>query len=158
MKMQANQETSVGVMAMAGSRAELLLSPTTDLGHVLAAIQNLRVKGTIALSTALRTSQLALSHRLNKHQKQRIIAFTGSPITENAKDLVKLGKLLRKNNMAVDVISFGEENTENENMEKLDQFIKTVNSNDNRQVCLVSVSYALVEWFLFPLDHIRLLI
>jgi len=134
MKMQANQETSVGVMAMAGSRAELLLSPTTDLGHVLAAIQNLRVKGTIALSTALRTSQLALSHRLNKHQKQRIIAFTGSPITENAKDLVKLGKLLRKNNMAVDVISFGEENTENENMEKLDQFIKTVNSNDNSRM------------------------
>jgi len=134
MKMQANQETSVGVMAMAGSRAELLLSPTTDLGHVLAAIQNLRVKGTIALSTALRTSQLALSHRLNKHQKQRIIAFTGSPITENAKDLVKLGKLLRKNNVAVDVISFGEENTENENMEKLDQFIKTVNSNDNSRM------------------------
>jgi 26S proteasome regulatory subunit N10 len=35
--------------------------------------------------------KLALKHRQNKSQQQRIIAFVGSPITESAEDLVALG-------------------------------------------------------------------
>lgn len=45
------------------------------------------------------------------------------------KALVKLGKKLKKNNVAVDVVNFGEEG---ENTSKLEAFIEAVNSNDNR--------------------------
>ena len=40
-----------------------------------------------------------------------------------------MGKKLKKNNVAVDVINFGEEA---ENTAKLEAFINAVNSNDNR--------------------------
>lgn len=73
--------------------------------------------------------QLALKHRQNKNQKQRIIVFVGSPIEEDEKSLVKLGKKLKKNNVAVDIVNFGEEA---ENTTKLDAFVQAINSNDNR--------------------------
>ena len=53
-------------------------------------------------------ASLALKHRQNKHQRQRIIIFVGSPLMEDQKELVKLGKKLKKNDVAVDVINFGE--------------------------------------------------
>lgn len=73
--------------------------------------------------------QLALKHRLNKNQGQRIVVFVGSPVAEDEKALVKLGKKLKKNNVSVDVVNFGEQ-VENEG--KLEAFISSVNSNENR--------------------------
>lgn len=76
-----------------------------------------------------------LKHRQNKNQHQRIVSFVGSPIKESGEDLVKLGKKLKKNNIAVDIVNFGEEA---ENVEKLESFIKAVNTGDERLViCLL---------------------
>ena len=76
---------------------------------------------------------MVLKHRQNKNQRQRIIVFVGSPIWEDEKLLVKLGKKLKKNNVAIDIINFGEEA---QNTSKLEAFIEAVNSNDNRYACL----------------------
>lgn len=74
--------------------------------------------------------QLALKHRQNKNLRQRIIALVGSPLeSSTSADLVKLGKRLKKNNVACDVVNFGED-TDNE--EKLREFVEAVNSQDNR--------------------------
>ncbi|NXP29147.1 PSMD4 ATPase, partial [Scytalopus superciliaris] len=54
-------------------------------------------------------SQLALKHRQGKNHKMRIIAFVGSPVEDNEKDLVKLAKRLKKEKVNVDIINFGEE-------------------------------------------------
>jgi 26S proteasome regulatory subunit N10 len=70
-----------------------------------------------------------LKHRQNKHQKQRVIAFIGSPLDCSVSDLVAMGKKLKKMNVAVDVVSFGEEG---ENQDKLEQFVAAVNAQDNR--------------------------
>lgn len=70
-----------------------------------------------------------MKHRQNKNQRQRIIVFVGSPVEEDEKTLVKLAKKLKKNNIAVDVVNFGEEA---ENTTKLEAFVAAVNSNDNR--------------------------
>lgn len=70
-----------------------------------------------------------LKHRQNKNQRQRVIVFVGSPVEEDEKSLVKLGKKLKKNNVAVDVISFGQET---ENQQKLSLFVEAVNNSDNR--------------------------
>lgn len=84
--------------------------------------------------------QLALKHRQNKNQRQRVIVFVGSPLeTASAADLVKLGKRLKKNNVAVDVVSFGEVE---ENLDKLQQFIDAVNSADNRCVVVKTLCEA----------------
>jgi 26S proteasome regulatory subunit N10 len=42
---------------------------------------------------------------------------------------VKLAKRLKKNNVAVDVVNFGEEQA---NTEKLEAFVQAINNNDNR--------------------------
>jgi 26S proteasome regulatory subunit N10 len=49
---------------------------------------------------------------------------------------VKLGKVFKKNNIAVDLINFGAENSANENPEKLEAFRQAVDSAGNRCVQL----------------------
>ena len=49
---------------------------------------------------------LALKHRQNKSQRQRVVVFAGSPVAEDEETLVRLGKKLKKNNVAVDVVAF----------------------------------------------------
>lgn len=50
-----------------------------------------------------------MKHRQSKNHRQRIVAFVGSPIAATEQELVKLGKRLKKNNVSIDVISFGED-------------------------------------------------
>jgi 26S proteasome regulatory subunit N10 len=72
------------------------------------------------LDTHHQVAHLALKHRQNKHQRMRIVLFIGSPIPDDAAALVSVGKKLRKCNVAVDVVSFGDID---ENAEKLDAFM-----------------------------------
>jgi len=131
-KLQENQESSVGLMSMAGNRIEVLISPGREPGQLLNALSRVPISGESNVIGALKTAQLALKNRQNKNQRQRIILFVGSPLTgTDAGELVKLGKLLKKNNVAVDVINFGTENTVNDNTEKLEQLVAAVNTADN---------------------------
>ena len=75
-----------------------------------------------------------MKHRQNKNQRQRIVVFVGSPIQDDDKSLVKLGKKLKKNNVAVDIVNFGEQQ---ENTAKLEAFIEAVNSSDNSHLVTV---------------------
>jgi 26S proteasome regulatory subunit N10 len=74
--------------------------------------------------------QLALKHRQNRHQRQRIVVFVGSPVEVDEKELVAVAKKLKKNNVAVDVVNFGEDG---ENEEKLEKFVSTVCSKDGNR-------------------------
>ena len=142
------------------------------MAPVLPVVQDLAIEGQANLSAAVQIAQLALKHRQNKNQRQRIVIFIGSPIAEDkvrasgasawplqtaclccwasslhsglgwhrgmparAQDkLVKVGRKLKKNNVAVDVVAFGSEDT---NGDKLEALIGAVNSDDNSH--LVSV-------------------
>jgi 26S proteasome regulatory subunit N10 len=68
---------------------------------------------------------LALKHRQNKSQKQRIIIFNCSPIEEEEKNLVKLAKKMKKTGISIDIIAFGE--LSDDTLRKLKAF------NDNSQ-------------------------
>lgn len=48
-----------------------------------------------------------LKHRQNGNQHQRIVVFVGSPLGLTKEDCLSLHKNMRKNNIAVDVVSFG---------------------------------------------------
>jgi len=137
-KLQENQESSVGLMTMAGSRINVLISPGREAGQLLSSLaKDVRVGGRSNFLAALKTAQLALKNRQNKNQRQRVIMFVASPIESSSDELVKLGKMFKKNNVALDVINFGTENTSNDNTEKLEALVATVNSSDNSH--LVSI-------------------
>lgn len=134
-KTQHHPENTVGIMTMAGKTPTVLVTPTSDLGKVLQAMQKMKIDGHVPhLSTSVQIAQLALKHRENKNQRQRIVVFIGSPIDEDEETLVKIAKKLKKNNVAVDIVSFG---CEEENKSKLEAFHGAVNSGDNSH--LVSV-------------------
>ncbi|MEQ2182120.1 26S proteasome non-ATPase regulatory subunit 4 [Goodea atripinnis] len=66
----------------------------------------------------------------------RIIAFIGSPVEDNEKDLVKMAKRLKKEKVNVDIINFGEEKV---NTDKLTAFINTLNGKEGTGSNLVTV-------------------
>ena len=129
-----NPESTVGILTTAGNGVDLLVSPTEDIGKILACFANIKISGKANVSSAVQIAQLALKHRKNKNGSQRIIVFVGSPLSEDTAALQKIGKQLKKNNVAIDVVSFGEIS---ENNEKLSAFVKCVNSNENSH--LISV-------------------
>ena len=111
-KMQQNPESSVGVLTMAstgrGAGARVLVSPTDDMGNILNSLHNASVGGQLNFVEGVQVAQLALKHRRNKNGGQRIVLFVGSPVEAEERALVKTGKLLKKNNIAVDVVLLGE--------------------------------------------------
>eukprot|EP00752_Nemacystus_decipiens_P018206 g16335.t1 len=127
-KTQSNPESTVGVLSMAGKGPELLVSPTDDMGKILSSLHGVSVHGKTNFAAGIQIAQLALKHRRNKHGGQRIIIFVSSPIEDETKTLVKVGKMLKKNNVAADVVSMGETD---QNQEKLEEFIGAANSGDN---------------------------
>eukprot|EP01119_Soliformovum_irregulare_P005506 TRINITY_DN17263_c0_g1_i1.p1 TRINITY_DN17263_c0_g1~~TRINITY_DN17263_c0_g1_i1.p1 ORF type:complete len:375 (-),score=89.71 TRINITY_DN17263_c0_g1_i1:41-1165(-) len=128
-KTQSNPENTVGVVAFGGKSPEVLVTLTSDLGKILQTLGSTRLGGNLNFLSGMQVAQLALKHRQNKSQHQRIIVFVGSPLSScDSNEMVRLAKRLKKNNVAVDIINFGEET---ENTEKLEAFINAVNSNDN---------------------------
>lgn len=100
-KTQANPESTVGILSMAGKRVELLVSPTDDMGKILNGLHNIAIGGECRFANAIRVAQLALKHRREKKGAQRLVIFVASPIVEDEKTLTKIGKLLKKNNVCI---------------------------------------------------------
>lgn len=103
------------------------------MGKIVSSLHGATLSGSADVPTAINIAQLALKHRQNKSQHQRIVVFIGSPIKQSTSrdDLIALGKKLKKNNVALDVVSFGEEQ---QNADKLEALLESVNSGDNRCV------------------------
>lgn len=141
-KTQQNPENSVGILATAGDRIEVMITPTTDLGKMVSELPKVTIGGGADLLRGIQTAQLALKHRQNKNQKQRIIAFVGSPVLSTEKELETLGKNLKKNNVSLDLVSFGEVE---ENNAKLDKLLNAVNSNETSHMVEVPVGPKLLS-------------
>uniref|UniRef100_A0A1J3F562 26S proteasome non-ATPase regulatory subunit 4 homolog n=1 Tax=Noccaea caerulescens TaxID=107243 RepID=A0A1J3F562_NOCCA len=132
-KTQSNPENTVGVLTMAGKGVRVLTTPTSDLGKILACMHGLDVGGEINLTAAIQIAQLALKHRQNKNQRQRIIVFAGSPIKYEKKALELVGKRLKKNSVSLDIVNFGEDDDE-EKPQKLEALLSAVNNNDGSHI------------------------
>lgn len=76
----------------------------------------------------------------------RIVAFVGSPVASEEKELVKLAKKLKKEKVNVDIISFGEDST---NSDVLTTFISTLNGKVS--LLIFYVSYNSNLFFLFTI-------
>jgi 26S proteasome regulatory subunit N10 len=131
-KTQSNPENTVGVLIMAGKGVRVLVTPTSDLGKILACMHGLDVGGEMNLAAGIQVAQLALKHRQNKKQQQRIIVFAGSPVKHEKKMLEMIGRKLKKNSVALDIVNFGEE--DEEKTEKLESLLAAVNNNDTSHI------------------------
>ena len=143
-KTGSNPESTVGVISMSSSGpstgAELLVSPTDDLGKILTALHGVPLSGEISSSSgnnkdavdiaaSVQVAALALKHRRNKNGSQRIVLFVGSPLSNaDKKAFVKAGKQLKKNNVFIDVIALGELE---ENESKLRDLVDAANGTAN---------------------------
>jgi 26S proteasome regulatory subunit N10 len=133
-KVNSNPENTVGLLAYGGAGPQVLSTLTTDFGKILSGAHDTKISGTPHFSSGIQVAALALKHRQNKVQNQRIIVFVGSPIEESEKDLEKLAKKMKKNNIAIDVINFGEEAV---NTAKLEKFNSVINNHDNSHLVTV---------------------
>ncbi|XP_051852486.1 putative PIP5K1A and PSMD4-like protein [Antechinus flavipes] len=134
-KTRSNPENNVGLITLAND-CEVLTTLTPDTGRILSKLHTVQPKGKITFCTGIRVAHLALKHRQGKNHKMRIIAFVGSPVEDNEKDLVKLAKRLKKEKVNVDIINFGEEEA---NTDKLTAFVNTLNGKDGTGSHLVTV-------------------
>eukprot|EP01053_Blabericola_migrator_P010328 Blabericola_migrator_1__10327@NODE_580_length_7497_cov_126_900135_g430_i0_p4_GENE_NODE_580_length_7497_cov_126_900135_g430_i0NODE_580_length_7497_cov_126_900135_g430_i0_p4_ORF_typecomplete_len345_score93_63VWA_2/PF13519_6/1_5e12VWA_2/PF13519_6/1_9e03Ssl1/PF04056_14/6e09VWA/PF00092_28/0_002VWA/PF00092_28/1_2e04Med25_VWA/PF11265_8/0_01PDH/PF02153_17/0_048RE_R_Pab1/PF09522_10/0_096UIM/PF02809_20/28UIM/PF02809_20/7_8Rubissubsbind/PF09273_11/5_2e03Rubissubsbind/PF09273_11/4_2_NODE_580_length_7497_cov len=134
-KTQSNPENAVGLLTMACKRVTVAIAPTTDMGAFLQALHNISCFGKCDFIRALQTAQLALKHRLNRNQRQRIVVFVCSPIEATEKQMELIGKTLKKNNISLDIISFGEVQNNSSLLKKL---YMTVNSNDTSHLLEVT--------------------
>lgn len=133
-RMDSHPENTVGLLSMAGKGVDMLVSPTEDSKKLLAAFSRVLINGRCEFSTSVQIAQLALKHRKNKNGGQRIVVFLGSPINESEEQLTKIGKQLKKNNIAVDVVIMGEID---EIQAKMLAFINATNSSDNSHLIAV---------------------
>ncbi|PNX55300.1 26S proteasome non-ATPase regulatory subunit 4-like protein, partial [Trifolium pratense] len=92
----------------------------------------LEVGGEMNLAAGIQVAQLALKHRQNKKQQQRIIVFAGSPVKHEKKMLEMIGRKLKKNSVALDIVNFGED--DEEKTEKLESLLAAVNNNDTSHI------------------------
>ncbi|XP_049365321.1 26S proteasome non-ATPase regulatory subunit 4 homolog [Solanum verrucosum] len=132
---QANSESTVGALTMAGKGVRVLITPTSDFGEMLSCINGLNIGGEMNLAAGLQVAQLALKHRQNKKQHQRIILFAGSPVKEDKRVLEMIGRKLNKHRVALDVINFGQE--DKRKAEKLEALVAAVNNNDNSHIIYI---------------------
>lgn len=116
---------------MAGDRVDVRASPSQEPGNILEALQGIKVHGASDFIRGIMTAQLALKHRQNKNQRQRIVVFVASPMNVNMPKLEQLGRALKKNNVSLDVVSLGEQDA---NADKIQRLLNAVNNQDTSHV------------------------
>lgn len=158
-KIDSNPENTVGIMTMAGKGPEVLVTHSKDLGQILGALHSVKseskIGGTIDIPTAISVALLALKHRENKNLRQRIVVFVGSPADgsdegsagragTDEKSMVRLAKKLKKNNVAVDFVVYGDGIDEpaegSEQKTVLTSFVENASSGDNSHLVVVPPS------------------
>ncbi|KAI9698337.1 MAG: hypothetical protein M1820_007499 [Bogoriella megaspora] len=134
-KTQSNPESSVGLMSMGGAGPEVLTTLTTDIGKILDGLHRTKIKGSSHVSTGINIAALALKHRQNKSQRQRIIVFTCSPIAEDEKAMEKLAKRMKKNNICIDFIAFGD--LSDDTTKKLETFNDNIKGGEGSNLAII---------------------
>eukprot|EP00499_Haloplacidia_sp_CaronLabIsolate_P006641 CAMPEP_0196769714 /NCGR_PEP_ID=MMETSP1104-20130614/711_1 /TAXON_ID=33652 /ORGANISM="Cafeteria sp., Strain Caron Lab Isolate" /LENGTH=378 /DNA_ID=CAMNT_0042139815 /DNA_START=13 /DNA_END=1146 /DNA_ORIENTATION=+ len=129
----SHPESTVGLMLSGGS-PEVLASPTRDQGHLMAAMHGIEPRGKAQFGQALKIAQLALKHRPNKAGGQRVVIFVAGPIHDETRALQRIAKDLKKNNVAVDVVSMGEHE---DNKDLLSSFIEAVSKDNNSNLVVI---------------------
>jgi 26S proteasome regulatory subunit N10 len=134
-KTKSNPENNVGLLSLADTR--VLVTLTTEIGKLISKLHGAKPSGNIDLVRGIKVANLALKHRQSKNHKPRIIMFIASPVTTDHTELIKLGKRLKKEKVNIDIINFGEEES---NSGILNELINTINGKEGTGSHLVSIA------------------
>ena len=138
----SNPENSLGIITMAGKRVDVNCTLTNDESTLSHSMDKINLNGECDFTTSLRIAMLCLKHRSNTSQRERIILFVGSPIKNTMKEIQNVARYLRKNNVAVDIVSFGHVD---ENRELLNELLKVVKNENNSSIIEVPVGGYLMD-------------
>ncbi|KAI0409060.1 von Willebrand factor type A domain-containing protein [Xylaria palmicola] len=143
---QGNPESSVGLMSMGGKGPEVLSTLTTERGKLLEGLHRTKKKisGSAHLATGIQIASVCLKHRQNKSQRQRIIVFVCSPVADDEKKLVSLAKKMKKGNIDIDFVLFGDLD-DDDVQKKLEAFNNIVKGNDNSHLVVIPPSGKLLS-------------
>lgn len=134
-KTKSNPENNVGLLSLSDTR--VLVTLTTEVGKVIAKLHGAKPAGNVDLIRGIKVANLALKHRQSKNHKPRIIMFIASPVTADHAELIKVGKRLKKEKVNIDIINFGEEES---NSGILNELINTINGKEGTGSHLVSIA------------------
>lgn len=141
-KLSAHPQSSIGLIQSSGKGSKILSTPCDDAGKITSSLHEVKIGGTSDLLGSIRVAQLALKHRSNKNGGQRIVLFVGSPVAADTETLVGLAGRLKKSNISVDVVNFGEYE---ENTEKLKSFVDAVNNEGQSRLVTAERGPALLS-------------
>ncbi|SBT30497.1 26S proteasome regulatory subunit RPN10, putative (RPN10) [Plasmodium ovale wallikeri] len=127
-KTSVHYKNNIGILMMAGDKVKIKVSLTNDIGQLLSCIHDIKLDGTCDIVRSLLIAQLALKHRVDKNLDQKIILFVGSPFEVNEKQLINTGKVLKKNNISIDIVSYGNIKS---NRDKLTKLLDCVSNSNN---------------------------
>merc|ERR1719232_2275657 len=133
-KTRSNPESNVALMTLAD--LAVLVTLTTDTGKILAKLHQVAPTGDIRFISGIKIAHLALKHRQGKNHKTRIVAFVGSPLEADEKEMVKLAKKLKKEKVNIDIVNFGEDEA---NADLLNKFVTTINGKEGTGSHLVTI-------------------
>jgi len=106
-KTRSNPENNVALMTL--SDLAVLVTLTTDTGKILAKLHQVNPVSELKFIPGIKIAHLCLKHRQGKNHKTRIVAFVGSPIEADEKEVIKLAKKLKKEKVNIDIVNFGED-------------------------------------------------
>lgn len=87
---------------------------------------------------------MALKHRQNKSQRQRIIVFVCSPVADDEKSLISLAKKMKKSNLDIDFVLFGDLD-DDDVQKKLEAFNNVLKSSESSHLVVVPPSGRLLS-------------
>lgn len=134
-KLRSNPENNVGLITLSNN-AKIVTTLTSDVGKILTSLHHVQPGGLMNLLTGLRIAHLALKHRSSRAHRMRVVAFVGSPLTSDDREVVRVAKKLKKESVILDIVNFGE--TES-NAKLLELLVNTVNGKDSNASHLVTV-------------------
>jgi len=133
-KTRSNPENNVALMTL--SDLAVLVTLTTDTGKILAKLHQVNPVSELKFIPGIKIAHLCLKHRQGKNHKTRIVAFVGSPIEADEKEVIKLAKKLKKEKVNIDIVNFGEDDS---NADILNKFITTINGKEGTGSHLVTI-------------------
>jgi len=133
-KTRSNPESNVALMTL--SDLSVLVTLTSDTGKILAKLNQVTPAADMRFISGIKIAHLCLKHRQGKNHKTRIIAFIGSPIEADEKQIIQLAKKLKKEKVNIDIVSFGEDEV---NADLLNKFVTTINGKEGTGSHLVTI-------------------
>jgi len=139
-----NPENTIGLMTMACMPEECpcvhiapAMNQDGDLIQQLLAKLGDELSYELRFEDSMKIAWSSLKHRMNKNQRPRIVALVASPLViQDQQDLIRFGKKLRKNNVAIDIISFGD--SPRHNTPVLTAFLDAVDRDGNSHLLSMS--------------------